>query len=312
MKLNKDDWDRGDKRYLREIAELSFDNVRWSRKRILETRDFLSPWNHNIELPHKIFTAFCDDYYPSHKEMMRIINHQLQGDFKGKRILDIGCLEGYFSAECALQGATVVGVEGKLINIKKCEFIKSVLGIKNVKFVRDDAMKITKSKYGSFDVVLALGILYHLDNPLRFLSNLSKLCDGFILIDTHVALRDQTTLGESWKPHLSELREFRFGNRTYLGRSYREFPSDATQLSKDLSTTASLKNDQSAWLTEDSLITLLRDVGFEQISKIVFPEREDVWWSDIGADGRVLLLAVKKRAPFKSRIHRKGSRRKRR
>jgi len=292
----------GDQKYLNKISKLSFTNVRWNPKNISEMRDFLSPWNHNIKLPYRIFTAYCEDYYPAHQEIMKIINQQLQGNFKRKRVIDIGCLEGYFSAECALQGATVLGIEGKTINIKKCEFIRSVLGVKNLTFIKDDAMRVTKKKYGDFDVVLALGLLYHLDNPFKFLENLSELCTGFLLLDTHVALVEQPESGD-WKPDLSALRKFEFGNKTYTGRLYREFNSDTAQTSKELSPTASLSNEQSVWLTEDSLVSLLRDVGFEQVSKIVFPEKERAWWSDTRANARVLIVAVKKRDRFKSTIH---------
>lgn len=293
----------GDEAYLREISRLSFKNARWNRKSITEMRDFLGPWNHNIKLSHRVFTANCEDYYPAHQEMMKIINQQLGGNFRGKRVVDIGCLEGYFSVECALQGATVLGVEGKTINVKKCEFVKSVLGIKNLSFVKDDAMKVTKKKYGTFDVVVALGLLYHLDDPFTFLENISKLCTGFLLLDTHVALRGQPTSSGGWKPPVSPLTEFKFRNKTYAGRLYREFDPDATQLAKELSVTASLKNEHSAWLTEDSLVALLRDVGFEQVSKFVFPERDNAWWSDTKANARVLLLAIRKRDSFKSRVH---------
>jgi 2-polyprenyl-3-methyl-5-hydroxy-6-metoxy-1,4-benzoquinol methylase len=301
MKEKTDSPERGSHTYLGKISKLSFENMRWNRQNIAEIRDFLSPWNHNIKLPHNIFTAYCEDYYPAHKEIMKILNQQLKGDFKRRRVLDIGCLEGYFSAECALQGASVLGVEGKTINVKKCEFVKSVLGIKNLSFVKDDAMRITKKKYGSFDVVLALGLLYHLDAPFKFLENISRLCNGFMLLDTHVALREESSTGD-WKPDLSPLKKFKVGKKTYEGRLYREFNADTAQLTKDLSSTASLKNEFSAWLTEDSLVSLLRDVGFEQVSKIVFPERENAWWSDTKANARVLMLAVKKRDPFRSKI----------
>jgi len=292
----------GHQAYLDKIGRLSFKNRRWNQKTIAEMRDFLSPWSHNIKLPYRIFTAYCEDYYPAHQEIMRIIMQQLRGNFRKQRVIDIGCLEGYFSAECALQGATVLGVEGKTINVKKCEFIKSVLGIKNLRFVQDDAMKVTRKKYGTFEVVLALGLLYHLDNPFTFLKNISEVCAGFLLLDTHVALMRQPVSGD-WKPPLSAITEFRFANKTYVGRLYREFDSDASQLSKDLSVTASLKNEHSAWLTEDSLVSLLHDVGFEQVSKLVFPERENTWWSDTKANARVLLLAIKKRDSFKSKVH---------
>jgi 2-polyprenyl-3-methyl-5-hydroxy-6-metoxy-1,4-benzoquinol methylase len=293
---------REDKAYLGRITRLSFDGRQWDRESIVEVRDLLSPWNHNIKLPFGIYTAYCPDYYPAHEEILNIINHELSGAFQGKRILDVGCLEGYFSTECALQGASVVGVDGKTINIRKCEFVRSVLGIPNLTFVKDDAIKLTRQKYGSFDVVLALGLLYHLNDPFKFLANMANLCDRFILIDTHIALTDNPkSIGNGWKPDLSPLQQFKVGNKSYTGRMYREFAPETNQLSKDLSPTASLRNDLSIWLTEDSLISLLRDVGFGQISKLVFPKDRQTWWSDVRADARVLMLAVK-RKPFRSKV----------
>ena len=77
--------------YLRQISRLSFRNARWNRKSITEMRDFLGPWNHNIKLSHRVFTANCEDYYPAHQEIMKIINQQLGGNFRRKRVVDIGC-----------------------------------------------------------------------------------------------------------------------------------------------------------------------------------------------------------------------------
>src|SRR5713101_3683231 len=205
-----------DRAYLKRIAKLSFDHMQWTRESILAMRDFLSKWNHNIKLPFGIYTAYCADYYPAHKEILTILNHQLNGNFRGKRILDVGCLEGYFSAECALQGASVLGIDGKTINVKKCEFIKSVLGIHNLTCVKDDGMRVTRKKYGSFDVVLALGLFYHLENPFKFLANMANLCNDFILIDSHIALADQPiSIGDGWRPDLSPLQQFNVGKKTY-------------------------------------------------------------------------------------------------
>src|SRR5262249_6334226 len=124
MKDKSMNHEQEDKAYLKQITSLSFDDRQWNRESILEARDFLSPWNHNIKLPFGIYTAHCPDYYPAHEEILNIVNHELSGAFQGKRILDVGCLEGYFSAECALQGASVTGIDGKTINIKKCELVR--------------------------------------------------------------------------------------------------------------------------------------------------------------------------------------------
>ena len=96
----------GDRSYLERVAALDFNGVTWTREKILEVRDFLAPWNHNIALPHGVYTAACDEHYPAHREIMRVVTERLGGEFAARRIMDIGCLEGYFSIECALQGPT--------------------------------------------------------------------------------------------------------------------------------------------------------------------------------------------------------------
>ena len=97
--------------------------------------------------------------------------------------MDLGCLEGYFAAECAAHGATVLGVDGKKLNIQKCEFVRSALRLEELTFVLDDVMNVTAAGYGSFNVILALGLLYHLDDPFTFLSNIVDICSDFVILD---------------------------------------------------------------------------------------------------------------------------------
>ena len=234
---------------------------------------------------------------------MRVVAERLGGEFDGRRIVDIGCLEGYFSIECALQGADVLGVDGKLLNLRKCEFVRSVLGVQRATFAQGDAMEVSRESSGRFDVVLALGLLYHLDNPYAFLQNVAGLCDGFAVIDTHVALAAQPeTIKSGWRPELSGMRTFVFGGRQYEGRLFREFPPGTTRDVKDVSPTASLDNELSLWLTEDSLVQMLHDVGFSGTEKVVFPRDAGTWWSDIRQDCRVLLVASSPRRRFRSKL----------
>jgi 2-polyprenyl-3-methyl-5-hydroxy-6-metoxy-1,4-benzoquinol methylase len=293
----------GHRLYLEKLTALEFNGVDWTREKILEVRDLLSPWNHNIALPHGVYTAACDDYYPAHREIMRVICERLGGKFSGRRIADIGCLEGYFSIECALQGAEVLGIDGKLLNVRKCDFVRSVLGVERATFVLGDAMKVTPESSGRFDVVLALGLLYHLENPYTFLTNMARLCDGFAVIDTHIALHDQPeSIKGGWRPDLSEMRTFTFGGRSYEGRLFREFPTGTARDAKDLSPTASLENELSVWLTEDSLIRMLHDVGFSRTDKIVYPTDAVTWWSDLRKECRVLIVASSPLSRFRSKL----------
>src|SRR5262249_55736023 len=146
---------------------------------------------------------------------------ELRGDFDGKRVLDLGTLEGYFAVESCLQGASVTAVEGRAKNIKKCEFVRSALGIDpaRLRLAQDDAMHVTRARYGGFDAVLVLGLLYHLADPFTFLANMAELTDGFVLIDTHVALEHDTpTARDGWRPELSAVVEESFRGKGYRAR----------------------------------------------------------------------------------------------
>ena len=64
---------------------------------------------------------------------------------------------------------------------------------------------------------------------------------------------------------------------------------------KDLSPTASLENELSVWLTEDSLVRMLHDVGFSGTEKVVYPRDGGTWWSDLRKECRVLMVASSSR-----------------
>ena len=82
-------------------------------------------------------------------------------------------------------------------------------------------LKVTKKKYGGFDAALVLGLLYHLDDPFTFLENMAGLCNGFMLLDTHVSLPVMPKIGD-WTPELTEMKEFKHKGKTYLRSSQTE------------------------------------------------------------------------------------------
>lgn len=189
-------------------------------------------------------------------------------------MLDLGCLEGLFAIELARHGAEVVAIEGREVNIEKARFAKDVLGIHNLELVLDDVRNLSKEKYGRFDVVLCLGILYHLDVPdvFFFVKKMADVCQKFAIIGAHVSLVPE-------KSHFYE-------GKRYWGSTYEEHSSNSTTGERTKALWASLHNVTSFWLTRSSLLNLLANVGFSSVHECLNPPVNQ-------GLGRITLLAMK-------------------
>jgi len=89
-------------------------------------------------------------------------------DFHNKSVLDVGCWDGFFSIYAALQGArSVVGIDvGPWSNNeweRKFDYAVEKSGVKDV--VRRKTLSLYEA-YGSYDIVMFMGVLFHLKNPM--------------------------------------------------------------------------------------------------------------------------------------------------
>jgi tRNA (mo5U34)-methyltransferase len=111
---------------------------------------------------------------------------QLPSDLTGKRVLDIGAWNGAFSFECERRGASEI-VAFSLENPETSGFnrLKSLLGSK-VRYVTGSVYNLQDYDLGTFDIVLFLGVLYHLRYPLLAVDRLRNVCAGELFIETHI------------------------------------------------------------------------------------------------------------------------------
>jgi SAM-dependent methyltransferase len=109
------------------------------------------------------------------------------GSLKGKRVLDIACSSGYWSIQCALLGAEVVAFETRPEQIELANLVKAAAGLQNVEFSVLDFWDMSPETLGgTFDVVLNLGILYHLSRPVEALERTLAMAKTHVLLDTAV------------------------------------------------------------------------------------------------------------------------------
>ncbi len=177
------------------------------------------------------------------------------------RILDIGSLQSMFALEFALEGLQAVSIEGRRINIEKGRFAARAMGAKSIEFHQDDVNNISTEKYGEFDVILCMGILYHIakDKYLNFLKSIAHCCKDVLIIDTFVSLHEREAI---------EMDGVR-----YLGMSWREFEEGTDARAKEAASHSSLSDNMSFSMTKPSLIEYLGRLGFTTISEVSVPRQ---------------------------------------
>lgn len=143
----------------------------------------LGPWFHNLHLPGGLETA--PDHplgdFPSYK--WRQIAPQLPADLSGWRALDIGCNAGFYSFELARRGASVVGIDSDEHYLRQARWAAERLGVRGVEFRRGSVYGLARSAE-RFDLVLFLGVLYHLRYPLLALDVVAQKVERLLVFQT--------------------------------------------------------------------------------------------------------------------------------
>ena len=147
----------------------------------------------NSQLPPQVRAIF--------ETRLAMVNRVVKSHF-GERLseiqcIDVGCHEGFYSMAMAALGVPrVVGVDVRDNNLAKARFVAAAKGHSGIEFQAGNCEEISADKLGCFDLSLFLGILYHLENPMRCLRNISALTDELCLIETQVV--DEVVGSTEW------------------------------------------------------------------------------------------------------------------
>jgi tRNA (mo5U34)-methyltransferase len=155
------------------------------RRALIEEIETLGPWFHNYEIACDIWTNPSTppgvDYPLSRWRLIE----PLLPDVKGKSCLDVGCSSGFFSLKLKELGAAyVLGVDSgeQPRAIEQARFAASTLGL-DVDFRILSAYDLA-SLDRKFDLVLFMGVFYHLRHPLVALEGVRAVCGGTIIFQT--------------------------------------------------------------------------------------------------------------------------------
>jgi SAM-dependent methyltransferase len=122
------------------------------------------------------------------------------GSLRGKRVLDIACNSGFWSIQCALLGADVVGFDARPELIAQAELVKRIAGASTADFRVLDFEEMRPETFGGpFDIVLNLGLLYHLPDPLDVLARTAAMARGLVLLDTAIFPSEDALVRLKWE-----------------------------------------------------------------------------------------------------------------
>ena len=163
---------------MRNIAAARTDRQQEALRSRIEA---LGPWFQNLRL-HGLETApdhFLGDY-PAFK--FERFEATLPEDLSGKSVLDIGCNAGFYSFEMKRRGAAeVVGIDSDERYLAQARFAAEELALEGIEF-RNLSVYDVAALGRTFDLVIFMGVFYHLRHPLLALDLVREHVTGDLLL----------------------------------------------------------------------------------------------------------------------------------
>lgn len=144
----------------------------------------LGPWFHNLHLPHGVETAPEHPLGDFPRVKWRRIGRHLPADLEGWSAIDVGCNAGFYCVELAHRGARVVGVDHEERYLEQARWAAGQLGVADrIEFREQDVYELGRSGE-RYDLVLFMGLFYHLRYPLLGLDVAARMARRRIVVQS--------------------------------------------------------------------------------------------------------------------------------
>ncbi|MEO5755093.1 MAG: class I SAM-dependent methyltransferase [Chthoniobacterales bacterium] len=102
---------------------------------------------------------------------------------KARRILELGSLEGGHTLGLAQRPEVehVLGIEGRGANLARARAVQKILQVEKIDFVQGNLEQIDLAQFGRFDAIYCSGLLYHLPEPWRLVSQFRDVAENVFL-----------------------------------------------------------------------------------------------------------------------------------
>ncbi len=148
-------------------------------------------WFHSIDLGNGLITPGQKSPDLLHREAEAIFGPL---DLRGKSVLDVGAWNGFFSFEAKRRhAARVLAIDhfcwGPAFNGRAAFDLARLALNLEVEDLYMDVLELTRDRVGEFDVVLFLGVFYHLVDPISAFQRLAAIARQAMVVETYLDLR---------------------------------------------------------------------------------------------------------------------------
>lgn len=181
------------------------------------------------------------------------------GGMEGKRVLELGPLEGGHSYMLERHGAAeVVAVEANSHAYLRCLVAKEITRLTRTRFLLGDFVEFLRTTAERFDAVLAVGVLYHMQDPVDLIDLIGRVSTG-VAIWTHYFDPQLTERSRPVHKHFSGSTEV----REYKGEAFTLHRYDYAE-ALDWSGFCGGTRPWASWVSLDDLMRVIALAGFSK------------------------------------------------
>jgi tRNA (mo5U34)-methyltransferase len=151
-------------------------------------------WHYQFDLKGNLTPIRKKNYVNRHQQRKKyFIDPLVQlfgGSLAGKKVLDLASNAGFWSLSAIEAGCDyVLGIEGRQMHVDQANFVFEVKEVDRARydFIMNDLFRVDLREFGRFDVVLCLGLMYHVSKHIELMEKISEVNDDVLIIDTNLS-----------------------------------------------------------------------------------------------------------------------------
>jgi 2-polyprenyl-3-methyl-5-hydroxy-6-metoxy-1,4-benzoquinol methylase len=177
----------GQRRFTRQVG-------RWSSADLAARVEELRPWHYQFDLADVRTPISQSKFLNRHRQRHDYFFNPLVtlhgGSLAGQRVLDLGCNAGFWSLAAARAGCDfVLGLDGRANHLRQGELVFAANRVppQLYRFIERDVFGRGFEDLGTYEIVLCLGLLYHVNKPVELFERIAAVNTDTLLVDTQLS-----------------------------------------------------------------------------------------------------------------------------